>query len=155
MYFGGIVLSPVKEVRTSVSGPLIEEGHPTVDAIGACCGGACDCACGGFRSAQEELASLQGLCQPAIKTSHLLQLFEDALPRKKIPTAFLNMIFYAQDLESSLFFSMLPLPRYILFVIQCFAEDVRISCSVTLPAEPFSKKKVFSAPSADRTWTWT
>lgn len=87
MYFGGIVLSPVKEVRTCVSSPLIEEGHPTVDAIGACCGGAYACACGGFRSAQEELASLQGLCQPAIKTSHLLQLFEDALPREKIPTA--------------------------------------------------------------------
>ena len=86
--FWWIVLSPVKEVRTCVSSPLIEEGHPTVDAIGACCGGACACACGGFRSAQEELASLQGLCQPAIKTSHLLQLFEDALPREKIPTAF-------------------------------------------------------------------
>ena len=54
--FWWIVLSPVKEVRTCVSSPLIEEGHPTVDAIGACCGGACACACGGFRSAQEELA---------------------------------------------------------------------------------------------------
>ena len=54
-----IVLSPVKEVRTCVSGPLIEEGHPTIDAMGSCCAGAgacacaCPCACDGFRSAQE------------------------------------------------------------------------------------------------------
>ncbi len=35
----------------------------------------------------KNLLSLQGLCQPAIKTSHLLQLFEDVLPGKKIPIA--------------------------------------------------------------------
>ena len=45
--------------------------------------------------------------------------------------------------ESSLFFSMLPLPRYILFVFWCFAEDVCISCSVTFAFGTLLKKTFF------------